>query len=97
MVSTAVASGERIPGKRVYPEPRDGASWLALGDKGAYGKDEFGCWWAHAPRGPVGALDDHQVTEHPDGTISVSPSIEWGTPWNWHGYLRNGVWEEVVG
>lgn len=55
-------------------------------------------WFCCPPRGAVGSLADHTVTEHEDGTITVSPSIlmpsttEHG---NWHGYLEHGIWREV--
>ena len=48
-----------------------------------------------------GVLTRHDVVEHDDGTITVSPSIltwtEWGhkrTRHEWHGYLERGVWRE---
>jgi len=67
---------------------------------GEYGKDDSGVWWARVPAlgYPTGMLTDHQVTEHDDGTITVSPSIlmegHKGKP-AWHGYLERGVWREV--
>jgi hypothetical protein len=42
----------------------------------------------------MGDLSGHEVTEHEDGTISVSPSILINDGRSeWHGYLRRGVWE----
>ncbi len=79
-------------GRRVYL--KDGALRLAEGE---YGKDERGVWMARPPRMHMGDLSNHEVTEHDDGTITVSPSIvivesdENG----WHGYLERGVWREV--
>ena len=54
-------------------------------------------WDVCLPNGIHTAISDkvHSVTEHPDGTITVSPSIllEAGDPkWTWHGYLEHGVW-----
>ena len=49
-------------------------------------------WWQICcPDGSTGSLNPakHTVTEHDDGTITVSPSIVSAT---WHGWLRNGVW-----
>jgi hypothetical protein len=47
----------------------------------------------------LGNLSRHTVTEHEDGTISVSPSILMGgqgtTTAPWHGFLERGVWREV--
>lgn len=52
-------------------------------------------WHAVTPDGRDVNLANHQVTEHEDGTITVSPSIlVWGggQPGEWHGYLERGVW-----
>lgn len=57
-------------------------------------------WMACSPNGHVGNLVNHQVTEHEDGTITVSPSIRIYLPKTeerpekelWHGYLERGVW-----
>ena len=78
-------------GKRVYPSEE---GWLALGEPGTYGCDRDGVWWAHvpAPGCPVAALSEHMVTEHEDGTITVTPSILW--PGKWHGFLERGIWRE---
>lgn len=53
-------------------------------------------WHLYLPGGGVGNLAGHQVTEHDDGTITVSPSIlitDNRPNWRRHGYLRRGVWE----
>lgn len=42
-------------------------------------------------------LSAHDIVEHNENTITVSPSIL-VTTWDgkrWHGYLRNGVWERL--
>lgn len=39
-----------------------------------------------------------EITEHDDGTISLSPSLDYRlTPPDrgWHGWLEHGVWREV--
>lgn len=75
---------------------------------GEYGKDEEGLWYCCAPTavdadgfGFHGALGDgsgvrgHNVVEHEDGTITVSPSILITRhDGRWHGYLERGVWRE---
>lgn len=60
-----------------------------------------GTWYCKPPGCPVGAasLTNHQVTEHDDGTITVSPSILYTVehskpPYQYHGYLVRGVWRE---
>ena len=58
---------------------------------------DFGCWrtrwYAMTPSGMLAGLSDHTVTEHEDGTISVSPSILVNDGQkDWHGYLERGTW-----
>lgn len=49
----------------------------------------------------LGDLTAHDVTEHEDGTITVSPSILVTTRRNkndeesWHGFLEKGIWRTV--
>jgi hypothetical protein len=68
-----------------------------FGHPGAYGKvgDR---WLICVPTGDIGGLDGHTITEHADGTITVSPSIlifpSADSP-GWHGYLERGVWRAV--
>lgn len=96
-----MSAGDTIQGQRVYDlEPHEF-------EEGDYGLWE-GRWFCRAPS-PVGRPDlyftgnlgNHQVAEHEDGTITVSPSILIGPgaigregP-TWHGYLERGVWREV--
>jgi hypothetical protein len=57
-----------------------------------------GQWACHPPRGTIGMLVNHTITEHEDGTITVSPSILFSSTdpaRDWHGYLERGVWREV--
>ena len=84
-------------GRRVYPVDRAGGVWYAPGD---YGLDtRAGCWYARPPmeRAHLGSLANHEVTEHADGTISVTPSIlitgeDAEGDIRWHGYLERGLW-----
>lgn len=80
-------------GKRIYPENEK----LRL-VPGGYGRDAGGHWWCMPPGTDlIGRLDAHEITEHDDGTITVSPSIlieGWKAP-AWHGWLERGVWREV--
>jgi len=68
---------------------------------GEYGKvlELEGVWMCRVPATGFGSgtLGNHQVTEHEDGTITVSPSIlSYGHDGKqWHGYLERGVWREV--
>jgi hypothetical protein len=79
--------GKRIP---------DGAP-LYSSEPGSYGKDERGEWHAVTPNGHLGALGNHDVVEHDDGTITVSPSIRVSSDSGelWHGWLERGVWREA--
>jgi hypothetical protein len=86
-----------IPGRRVYPNER-GHLVLAEGD---YGKDLAGEWWCRPPGCSMGSLKDHEITEHEDGTVTVTPSIEADPvavgkpPPAFHGYLQHGVWRKA--
>jgi hypothetical protein len=81
-------TGRRLP---------DDTNGFAEGD---YGRID-GVWYARAPKGHMGNLANHTVTEHDDGTITVSPSIlvtgggNDGEAEVWHGYLERGVWREA--
>lgn len=87
-----------MQGKRVeIPE--------GLMNPGEYGKALDGDWWFCTPNGLHGRLSAKvnppwKITEHEDGTITVSPSIlvssrhELHGEIRWHGYLEKGVWRE---
>lgn len=57
------------------------------------------CWYLRSPAGDVctigwdlpGQARVHEITEHPDGTITVSPSIVFPRG-GYHGFLQSGVW-----
>lgn len=54
-------------------------------------------WYGVCPNGHWCALRKHTVTEHEDGTITVSPSILISGSEGvqlWHGFLERGVWRE---
>jgi hypothetical protein len=76
-----------MQGRRV-PDDTDWRETVA----GDYGKQTwrgFDEWWIRDPNGTPGRLGSHSVTEHEDGTITVSPSIAGA---GWHGWLKRGVW-----
>jgi hypothetical protein len=61
-----------------------------------------GVWYCQTPSGDMGNLRQHKVTEHGDGTITVSPSIlvtlyppRSAGQEQYHGYLERGVWRGV--
>jgi len=59
-----------------------------------------GQWHGMTPNGHMCNMSKHTVTEHEDGTITVSPSIlvsttspnKGNTVELWHGFLERGVW-----
>lgn len=87
-----------MQGKRVEPEFYEGGSFKRL-NAGEYAKVK-GVWYAETPNGECANLAAHQVIEHEDGTITVSPSILVSIHFNdgrppkelWHGFLERGVW-----
>lgn len=59
-------------------------------------------WMCRPPDCHLGNLGNHEVTEHEDGTITVSPSIlidaherHDGSCPGWHGFLERGVWRSA--
>ena len=100
-----MSAGDLTPGTRVDDDP---AKWAAdqypfpVLRPGEYGKRRDGVWMACLPKEPhdgftyTGDFSRHDVKEHPDGTITVSPSIlVTDYAGSWHGYLEKGVWREV--
>lgn len=89
-------TGRRLP---------DGARWhgenaAQPGDYWRVRVDGEWTWRCMTPNGLTGLLRQHEVTEHEDGTITVSPSILvcWpnrSKPMRYHGFLREGVWETL--
>lgn len=51
------------------------------------------CWYVRSPDGDIGTLgfEAHEVAEHDDGTITVTPSIVMPNT-GWHGFLERGIW-----
>ena len=89
-----------MKGRRIYADEQV-KLWLAPGDFGRDPRD--GVWYARPPHGmggplteapSMGSLEHHEVVEHQDRTISVSPYILIEEPPMppWHGYLERGVW-----
>jgi hypothetical protein len=83
----------RTPGRRVPVSPHQ----LRPGEYCKFTNDVWYCRppWEHG----IGCLSNHKVTEHEDGTITVSPSIlitagPEDARVSWHGYLERGVWRE---
>ncbi len=80
-----------MKGSRKEPD-ENGDLLLAEGE---YGKDKNGIWYARPFGCHMGSLKRHDITEHDDGTITVSPSILVSDgQLEWHGYLKKGVWRE---
>ena len=74
---------------RVYPD-KDGRRPMREGD---YGQESTGKWSVRPPGCHAGGIPDHEVEEHEDGTITVTPSIlleDENGKTLWHGYLTRG-------
>lgn len=95
-----------MKGTRVSPTTLGLLPPTAISQPGAYGQatNEFlsskhgnrlGYWSVTAPDGSSGLIPpSYEVTEHPDGTITVTEEIDFSaTPWNgWRGRLVAGEW-----
>lgn len=86
-----------MQGRRIDWRPGFPGDWAQPGDympvqDGVHPKHPVDVWYVMAPDGGVGALvpSTHTMTEAPDGTLTVSPSII--MPNGWHGWLNAGVW-----
>lgn len=83
-IDNPFAAGGGLVGE--WPEPGDYYLYPTIG------------WCGVTPNGHIANLSNHEIVEHEDGTITVSPSILVGTYEQrnlWHGYLERGVWREV--
>ena len=84
--------------------------WGEIGplNPGEYSKHQTAGWYGITPNGHGANLSRHVVTEHEDGTITVSPSIRVlsapDSPGEnrplakrmlWHGFLERGVWRDA--
>ncbi len=69
----------------------------ANGSYGTVEHDGKPVWYVKTPNGHLGNVSNHEVTEHEDGTITVSPSILVSdhTGELWHGFLEHGIWRSV--
>lgn len=94
-----------MKGRRVYPNEN---GWLTDElEPGDYGRATnlatqgrpSGWWQVRAPDGSQGSLSPnlHTVVEHDDGSITVTPSIDFSQRRSngWHGYLERGTWRSV--
>jgi hypothetical protein len=102
-----MAAGDTTQGRRLP----DGAGIDEVTDPGDYlllpGRDAV---WCVLPNGVVNRIPVSEtgttdqpvqwgMTEHEDGTLTLSPSINLhptsGIHGGWHGFLERGVWREV--
>lgn len=84
---------------------RDLTEWAWLPEDtptfGDYGRQPDMSWYAITPTNLMANINSHQVIEHEDQTITVSPSIlvsDYLTgeqDRTWHGFLEHGVWRAV--
>jgi len=78
--------GRRIDGI----EPQE----LEAGEYGRCFPDDH--WYARSPDGQLCNLSAHDIQEHENGRITVTPSIlvSDGNS-SWHGFLVHGVWRKA--
>ena len=85
----------RLPDGEKWPVP-DGSYWRMLENRHPFTGAAW-YWYVVTPNGMLGCLASHQVVEHEDGTITVTPSIlitGGDSSKSWHGYLEHGAWRE---
>lgn len=88
--------GRRLPDGFHYFDAEPGDYWKQLLGTVEEPGEKF-IWSVRDPDGHLGSLTKHEVVEHEDGTITVSPSILNDRPpsGSWHGFLERGVWRSV--
>lgn len=86
-----------MKGRRIYPNDKGNVSFRP----GDYGRTHDDVWHCRPPGedSMMGSLENHEVTENEDGTITVKPSILVSydgadRKWEWHGFLERGEWRE---
>lgn len=98
--------GTRLPDAAMDVEGGSWENWSTLiagirelvAPIGAYMKvtseGRLWAWYIRDPNGDASSIhaEHHEVVEHPDGTITVSPSIVVTHGSLFHGFLRRGVW-----
>lgn len=83
---------------RIYPDARllpvEVQELLPLG--GVAYLPDYKIWLMKAPNGDLGSNDGkgHKITEHEDGSLTVSTSLVFPNGQKWHGWLEAGVWRE---
>ena len=79
--------------ERIYPNEN---GFVLYPNRLCYGQEKDGTWMFKHPDVGLGSLANHEVLEHEDGTITVSPSIEI-TDGNKtiHGFLVGGHWRDA--
>ena len=88
-----------MQGQRLHKrDDEDDFLYRVFTTPGAYGSVDGKSWFCCTPNGLSGNLSRHEVQEHEDGTITVSPSILVTSGSNdmpsYHGYLERGTWRE---
>jgi len=86
-----------LVGKRIAAPPTEWPEGQCPYEVGDYWKDESGDWRGITPNGLPVWLKNHEVVEHEDLTITVTPSIlaNGGKRNEWHGYITKGIWKSV--
>jgi len=86
-----------MKGERVLVDDELGTVGMKPGQYGYW--RAAGHWVARTPNGEHANLAAHEITDHGDGTITVSPSIGVRKPglvdFLYHGWLERGVWRDA--
>jgi hypothetical protein len=88
-------TGERLADGEIAAHPFQPGAYGRVPHSDDGGFDWYGC----TPNGHLCNFRAHEVVEHEDDTITVSPSIlVYGGKDGaevWHGWLEHGVWRSV--
>lgn len=102
MAAGDTMQGRRLPDGYHYRDAEPGDYWRQVfgpanrpTDFSTAQRNISWAWTIRDPLGSMGTIGTHQVVEHEDGTITVSPSILNDRAGGWHGFLERGVWREV--
>lgn len=82
-------------GKRRYPDKK---GKIVLKNGEYFKTQKTGNWILKTPSGVCATVKKEKITEHQDGTITISPTVYLFIDFDgktWRGFLTKGVWREV--
>lgn len=96
--------GRRLPDGFHFRDSSPGDFWKQSyglrGEANSFEEEERGKSWDWHVRDPLGSMgklgvENHQVEEHEDGSITCSPSLHNTRDGGYHGWLERGVWRDA--